>query len=198
MRAEIVSPSVFPVIAYRVVGRAPFLNLLRDSDTGKTFAGELVPTELIADFELGQGFSRELQYHCSMDSDTPPGTTVDSSTAEKSGSSTAINALIGAAAGVILSFVPFSTLLGGAIAGYLESGDGRDGVRVGAIAGVIMLIPMTLMGMFFMFFFLGFGNPGAPIAFGIMAIFMLLISALYTVGLSAVGGYLGIYLKHEL
>ncbi|NUB91115.1 DUF5518 domain-containing protein [Haloterrigena sp. SYSU A121-1] len=132
-----------------------------------------------------------------MDSDTPPSTTVDPSAADKSGSSTAINALIGAAAGVILSFVPFSTLLGGAIAGYLEGGDRRNGLRVGTIAGVIMLIPMALMGMFAMFV-LGIGYTGAPIAFGIMAIFMLIMSALYTVGLSAVGGYLGIYLKDEL
>lgn len=133
-----------------------------------------------------------------MASDPPSSTTVDPSAADKSGSSTAINALIGAAAGVILSFVPFSTLLGGTIAGYLEDGDARDGLRVGAIAGVIMLIPMVFMGMFFMMFFVGFGTGGAPLAFGMMAIFMLMFGALYTVGLSAVGGYLGIYLKDEL
>ncbi|WP_226008023.1 DUF5518 domain-containing protein [Natrinema salinisoli] len=133
-----------------------------------------------------------------MASDTPPSTTVDTPAADKSGSSTAINALIGAAAGVILSFVPFSTLLGGAIAGYLEGGEPGDGLRVGAIAGVVMLIPMVLIGMFFMMFFVGFGTGGAPLAFGMMAILMLMFGALYTVGLSAAGGYLGIYLKHEL
>lgn len=131
-----------------------------------------------------------------MVSDTPP-ETVDASRTDNTGSSTVINALIGAAAGIILSFVPFSTLLGGAIAGYLEGGESSAGLRVGAIAGVIMLIPMTLMGMFFLFLF-GIGTTGAPIAFGLMAMFMLLMSAVYTVGFSAAGGYLGIYLKHEL
>ncbi|MFC7232568.1 DUF5518 domain-containing protein [Saliphagus sp. GCM10025308] len=113
-------------------------------------------------------------------------------------SSTLINALVGAAAGIILSFIPLSTLLGGAVAGYLEGGEPNDGVKVGAIAGLIMLIPIVFMGMFFGLFFLGFGARGAPIAFGLMAFFMLAFGALYTVGLSAVGGYLGIYLKDEL
>lgn len=133
-----------------------------------------------------------------MTSDTPPSRTVDPPAAEKSGSSTAINALIGAAAGIILSFVPFSTLLGGAIAGYLEGGDTRDGLKVGAIAGTIMLIPIALMGMFLMMFFLGFGTGGAPLMFFFMLVMMLVFGAVYTVGLSAVGGYLSIYFQDEL
>ncbi|USZ70420.1 DUF5518 domain-containing protein [Natronosalvus halobius] len=119
-------------------------------------------------------------------------------TPDTGGSSTLINALIGAAAGIILTFIPLSTLLGGAVAGYLEDGEPTEGMKVGAIAGLIMLIPFVFMGLFFVLFFLGFGARGAPIAFGLMGFFVLTFGALYTVGLSAVGGYLGVYLKDEL
>lgn len=118
----------------------------------------------------------------------------------KPGTSTAVNALIGGIVGIVLSFVPLSTLVGGAVAGYLEGGTTADGVRVGALAGAVMLLPFVLIGAFFAVFFLGVGaGPGgAPIAFGFMILVMLLFGALYTVGLSAVGGYLGIYVKNEL
>ncbi|WP_459987894.1 DUF5518 domain-containing protein [Natrinema sp. JCM 9743] len=126
----------------------------------------------------------------------PPSSTVE--TSDERGSSTLINALIGAVAGVILSFVPLSTLLGGAITAYLEGGTPNDGIRVGAIAGVIMLVLMVFMGMFIMMFFLGFEVGGAPRMLTFMLLSMLVFGSLYTVGLSAVGGYLGIYLKDEL
>nr|WP_310918613.1 DUF5518 domain-containing protein [Haloarcula sp. S1CR25-12] len=35
---------------------------------------------------------------------------------------TLLNAVIGVVASVVLGFVPFSTVLGGAVAGYLEGG----------------------------------------------------------------------------
>ncbi|SER68560.1 DUF5518 domain-containing protein [Natrinema salaciae] len=131
------------------------------------------------------------------DTNQSPNRTVDRPAADESGSSTVINAAIGAAVGIVLLFVPFSTLLGGAIAGYLEGGEPGDGLRVGAIAGAFMLVPMMLVGLFFMLFFIGFGA-GAPLMLGVMATGMLLFGALYIVGLSAAGGYLGIYLEDEL
>lgn len=117
---------------------------------------------------------------------------------DEDGSSTLINAFIGAVAGIILSFIPLSTLLGGGVAGYLEGGEPGDGLRVGAIAGVIMLVPFVFIGFVMMMFFVGGGMAGPPVAFGLMMVFMLFLGALYTVGLSAVGGYLGIYIKNEL
>lgn len=113
-------------------------------------------------------------------------------------SNTLLNAIIGAVAGIVLSFVPFSTLLGGAVAGYLEGGDSAAGLKVGAIAGVIMLVPMVVIGFVAMAFLLGGGMRGAPPVFGLMMVFMLVVGVLYTVGLSAVGGYLGVYIKKEL
>lgn len=127
-----------------------------------------------------------------------PSTAETRSTATNDGSNTLLNAVIGAVAGIVLSFIPLSTVLGGAVAGYLEADDTETGLRVGALAGLIMLIPFALFGLAFMMFFLGFGTGGAPLAFGFFAFIILLFGAVYTVGLSAVGGYLGVYLKHEL
>ncbi|WP_265108608.1 DUF5518 domain-containing protein [Halosolutus halophilus] len=132
-----------------------------------------------------------------MDPEPSPSTTTDAPETDRR-SSTAVNALIGAVAGIVLSFIPLSTLLGGAVAGYLEGGDTNDGLRVGAIAGLIMLVPFVLIGLFFVTFLLGVGPGGPPLAFGMMAVFMLVVGALYTIGLSAIGGYLGVYLKYEL
>lgn len=136
-----------------------------------------------------------------MASDTTPSMTDNRST---TGSNTLLNALIGAVAAIILSFVPLSTVLGGAIAAYLEGGTPRDGMKVGAVAGLMMVIPLMLFGIFFgSFFFTGNmlppmtgGRHRTPI--GIMAIFLMAVGILYTVGFSIVGGYLGNYLENEL
>ncbi len=110
------------------------------------------------------------------------------------GNSTVVNALLGGIAGVILSFVPLSPILGGGIAGYLEGGRPGDALKVGAVAGLVMLVPFAFL-LFLLLFFLGFG--GAPAAFGLFGLLILLFSALYTVGLSVLGGYLGAYVKTE-
>ncbi|WP_430504209.1 DUF5518 domain-containing protein [Haloparvum sp. PAK95] len=107
---------------------------------------------------------------------------------------TPINALIGGLAGVVLSFLPGAPILGGAIAAYLERGESRDGLVVGAIAGAVMLVPYSL---FVLFVLLVMGVGGAPIWFVLVAFGLLFASALYTVGLSALGGYLGWYLRTE-
>lgn len=110
---------------------------------------------------------------------------------------TLMNALIGAAATVFLSFVPFSPVLGGAVAGYLQEG---DGVRVGAISGVLAAIPLALIGLLAFLVLVGVavGGPGAGIVWvGLLFLVMLAFLAAYTVGLSALGGILGVYLRRE-
>lgn len=102
------------------------------------------------------------------------------------------NGLIGGVVAVVLTAVPLSTLLGGAVAGYLDRQAGRDGVVAGAIAGVVAAVPYLLGGVY-----LAIGTDiaipgprvGAPPAVLIVAatVFM----TVYAVGLSALGGVVG-------
>jgi len=116
---------------------------------------------------------------------------------------TLLNAVIGAVASIVLSFVPLSPVLGGAVAGYLQGGTRSDGLRVGAISGVLgLLVGAVFFGLFFVVFgayLFGTGAPRAFSAFGLLFVLVAaVISALYTVGLSAVGGWLGNYAKYEM
>ena len=116
---------------------------------------------------------------------------------------TLLNAALGAVATAVLSsFVPFAPLFGGALAGYLEGGTRNDGVRVGTISGVIgLVLSAVLFGLFFLFFIVflaGYGGPRAFGAFGFLFFLVgLLFTAVYMVGLSAVGGWLGNYVKYD-
>ena len=114
--------------------------------------------------------------------------------------STLVNALVGAVVSVILSFLPFSPVLGGAVAGYLER---RDGVRVGAVSGVITALPLALVWTLIAFFWSLFAIAPEPAVGGgllvVTAVILggLVVVALYTVVLSAVGGYIGVYAHEE-
>lgn len=114
---------------------------------------------------------------------------------------TIVNAIIGAVASVVLSFVPFSTVLGGAIAGYLEGPNRSEGMKAGALAGGILTLLSVAFGFLFFLFMLlgiagegGFGGLFILLFFGFFGVLMLVI---YTVGLGALGGYLGAYLAPE-
>ncbi|MFW5919647.1 MAG: DUF5518 domain-containing protein [Halanaeroarchaeum sp.] len=111
---------------------------------------------------------------------------------------TLLNALIGAIVSVVLAFLPFSTVLGGAVAGYLQRGSREDGFLVGAYSGLIAAIPILLVVVVFgSVFFLGaFFEPRAAIGF-VFVFFALAVALVYSVGLSALGGYLGAYLASE-
>lgn len=115
---------------------------------------------------------------------------------------TLLNAVIGAVATAILSgFVPFAPVFGGALAGYLEGGDRDDGLRVGAISGVIGLVFAAVLFLFVGVVFLGFLLGGMPMRMGAFGGLFLLVGALfgavYIVGLSALGGWLGNYVKYD-
>lgn len=128
-----------------------------------------------------------------------PSPTADASTDD--GYSTLVSAVVGAVVGILLSWVPLSPLLGGAVAGYLEGGDPTDGATVGGIAGALMLVPLAFAGAALLFFLgigFGLGHGGPTVAFGALALAALFLGAAYTVGLGAVGGYLVVYLADEL
>lgn len=115
-------------------------------------------------------------------------------------SNTLLNALVGAiVTAVTTPLVPFAPVVGGAIAGYLESA-GADrkadnGVRVGAISGAIALVPLLVIVPFLLFFFLL--DPVIAISVLAIAAVVLAFLAAYTVGFSALGGLLGVYLREE-
>lgn len=110
---------------------------------------------------------------------------------------TITNAVIGGIVSIILGFIPFSPILGGGVAGYLEKNN-SNGIKIGAISGLIASIPMVVF-----LFFIGlmstqligiqFGGIGLILFFGFVGI----ISTLYTVGLSTIGGYLGVYIYKQ-
>ncbi|GAB7019067.1 DUF5518 domain-containing protein [Halostagnicola sp. A-GB9-2] len=115
---------------------------------------------------------------------------------------TLVNAVIGAVVAVVFSFIPFSTILGGAAAGFLEGSDGRDGAISGALSGLIMFLPMAGIAMFFAVIFgVGFGVAGMPASGAAVGLLFLGIVAggffVYVVGLSVFGGLLGAYLARE-
>ena len=113
--------------------------------------------------------------------------------------SRALNALIGAAVTVVLTFIPFSSVLGGAVAGYLQGGEVGEGVRVGALSGAFAAVPMLVL-VFFLGSVLSLGMMGAAgprmvFAGGLVLVFGVLFALLYVVGLSAVGGAVGAAVK---
>lgn len=121
---------------------------------------------------------------------------------------TLLNAVVGAVASVLLSFTGISPLLGGAVAGYLTSdgsGDGDNGLRVGALSGAIASVPIVGLLLVVLVLLPLFGLFGFPLEVGlavggiaVLAAVAVLGGVAYTVVLSALGGLLGVYLKREL
>ena len=103
--------------------------------------------------------------------------------------------VLGGFVGSVLSFVPFATVLGGGVAGYLCGGTSADGLKTGAVSGLVMTLPFVAMVAFILFLF---GFAGAPAEFGIFAFLVVGIGAVYTLGSGVIGGYLGHYLRGRL
>lgn len=106
-----------------------------------------------------------------------------------------VHALLGAVVTIVTSIIPFSPILGGAVAGYLHDQGTSRGTRVGAVAGVIASIPLALV-FFFMLTVMSIGSITTGEIAGPMFVLLiiglaLVFIALYTVGLSAAGGYIG-------
>lgn len=122
-------------------------------------------------------------------------------TAERSGTSFWVSALLGAVVSVVTSFVPLSPVIGGGVAGYLHAGSRKDGLRVGAASGVIAAIPVVLL-IALIFGGIGFftiveNAVGATVFFAALLMLATLLVVALSAGLSAVGGYLGVYVREE-
>ena len=111
------------------------------------------------------------------------------------------NALLGAVATIVLSFVPFSPVLGGGIAGYLQRGTRNEGAKVGAISGAIATVPVVAVVLLAVSIFtiVPAGSDVLGLAIGslVLGLVVFLVAGLYTVALGALGGYLGSYLAED-
>lgn len=122
---------------------------------------------------------------------------------------TLLNAVVGAAVTVVLSFTGVSPLLGGGVAGYLQREGRRRGATVGALSGALAALPSLVVVVAGLLLFAGvvpmgmgpmmgrgFGVPGG--VGPVMLLFVLLPALLvWNVGLGAAGGYLGAYVREE-
>jgi hypothetical protein len=119
------------------------------------------------------------------------------------GPSLLINGFLGGVVAVLLAFLPFSTVLGGVVAGYLQGPDRRAGLKAGALAGVVALVPLVLLA----FLVVGFlvivpvspGDPGPDpgLFLTVAGIAIFGVLGIYTVGGGALGGYIGSYFKED-
>jgi len=107
-----------------------------------------------------------------------------------------LNAVFGAAiTAVATPFVPFAPLLGGALSGYLDAGSTESGAKIGAISGAIALVPLLIVVplLLFVLFLDPVFAAGVLLVVGFVAVFLVA----YTIGLGALGGILGVYIKEE-
>ncbi|PSQ35517.1 hypothetical protein BRD08_06940 [Halobacteriales archaeon SW_10_66_29] len=118
---------------------------------------------------------------------------------------TFVNSLLGAAVIVLTTpIVPFAPVAGGAVAGYLQGRNTDGGLKVGAIAGLISVVPLlavlVLAGNLFLFV-VAAGGAGVPSVVGGLGVAVLVVAffglLLYVAVLSAMGGWLGSYAKSE-
>ncbi|WP_276272251.1 DUF5518 domain-containing protein [Haloarcula litorea] len=101
----------------------------------------------------------------------------------------------GALVTLVLSFVPFSSVIGGAVAADRDGGGYARGLWLGALAGVGAAVPLSVLFVpaLAVAGLLGFGvAPSAP-AYDLFLVLVGVFFLAYTVGLSAVGGLAGIW-----
>jgi hypothetical protein len=105
------------------------------------------------------------------------------------------NAVLGAVATTVLSFLPFSPVLGGGVAGYLEGYDTGRSLGAGALSGILAMLPAIVIVAFVTVgIFAGLSDVGAT-ELGIVAtttmLLVLLFVGAYGAGLGALGGFAG-------
>jgi len=113
-------------------------------------------------------------------------------------SNTFVNALVGAAVTVLTVYVPFSPVLGGATAGYLQGGDLREGALTGALSGLLAGVPLGLLVTLGAVLSVIVPPAGSAAELFLIALAATLVAAsFYTVALSVIGGVVGAYVVQE-
>lgn len=109
------------------------------------------------------------------------------------GPDTVTIATLGAAVTTVAMVFPLSPLLGGGVAGYFGGSNRREGATQGVYAGVVTAIPVAVLVGFLTW---GTVAASAPVI-GLVILVSFAFTVLFTVGLSAVGGYLGVALAED-
>lgn len=104
---------------------------------------------------------------------------------------------VGALVTVALSFIPFSSVLGGVTAASRRDGGYLEGLGIGTAAGVAAMVPLAALFVPAVAItgFLGFGISPASPAYDLFLALIALFYVLYTVGLSALGGLVGVWIR---
>lgn len=105
------------------------------------------------------------------------------------------HALLGGVVSALTSFIPFSGVIGGGVAGYLERGDSHRTISVGAMSAVVMSAPFLILGLFvaagLVAGFAAIGDSGFGAVVAVAVIVGGLFSLGFAVALGAAGGWLG-------
>lgn len=104
---------------------------------------------------------------------------------------------IGALVTVALSFIPFSSVAGGAVAAANHGGGYRTGFWLGTLAGACAMVPLLALFVPALYIagLLGFGIPPGTPGYGLFLALVFTFFLLYTVGLSALGGLGGVWIS---
>lgn len=105
------------------------------------------------------------------------------------------SAIPGAVTAVVLSFVPFSPVLGGGAAAYLQRGDRNASLRVGGLSGALAVLPLAVAVAFLLAGLvvgaLDAGNTDVAVLGAALIAVSTLFTVLLSAALGAVGGLLG-------
>ena len=105
------------------------------------------------------------------------------------------NVVLGAVAAGVFSFIPFSPGIGGALAGYLERADSDRSVSVGALSGLLAMLPILMILLFVLGGLIAglrvIDQSGMALLTGATMLFVLMVVATIGSGLGALGGYVG-------
>lgn len=103
----------------------------------------------------------------------------------------------GAAVTVVLSVIPFSPIVGGAVATSRRESGYVAGLGVGAVSGVLAGIPLLALFVPALIIagLLGFGIAPSSSAYSVFLAIVFGLFGLYTVGLSALGGIGGVWAR---
>ncbi len=105
------------------------------------------------------------------------------------------SAVLGAVVSGVLSFVPFSPALGGAVAGYLEQPESGRTVGAGAASGLVAAAPVILVMVFVLvgvsLGLLAIEKSGLAVLVAVVILLAVAFAAAFGAGLGALGGYVG-------